>query len=475
MLKLIAPFRFFLNLDDSLVTSNPTGFALFLEFVRNSLSDPQNVLRQKIHPSLHIDVNIPSNPDKDEIGSRFTSLDKSGSLYSMPNLFTLRFAPSYAADITKIFKTIMPAVDSKAGEFSHYFTPDIGSIRIDMHNNTIAILSMELAVEPKEMGKNAYEWSKLDEWTTVLVHQFLTEIYQSHIFPVLLALNRLSVEYEERYIQDITEYNIFLDLVFNKKKPYYNLDRRFRLLWVNRTLCYRKEYPENNWIRSVTSHKGVLKIDREEFYLGAGNNVVMISADDASEYLALLWDTVLLAQYYYAALDVVNMNLVKYTSIAFNKKNREALYHLSDEMETIITSVTALQFHYNDVLMELQGMPLSIFHVLQKEWRFDLLLREVQKKLDLCKTNIALLNQEKNERNQRRTELVLIGLAGTNLVYLFTAISGYAISLSAQRKALLGDIPGFMDLGFMLSGNALSWLGIVITIIVMFFASRKRK
>lgn len=474
MLKLIAPFRVFFNLDDSLVISNPSGFAKFLEFVSQNLSDPQSAVSQKIHPSLSIEVNSPPDPDKDKIGSRFTSMDKHGSQYARPNLFTLRFKPSEAGEISKIFRKILPVVDSTAGEYSHYFSPDVSSIRIDLHNNTIAILSMELAIDGTVLGKNAHEWRKLDEWTTVLVHQFLSEIYQSHIFPFLLLLNKLSQAFEERFVLDITQYSIFLDLAQSKKKPYYNLDYRFKLMWVNRTLCYSNEYPENNWIRSVIEHKESLKIEKADAYLGVGNNIVIMPADMDQQHLVPLWNAVLLAQYYYAALDVVNNNLIKYMGIAFNREKRQALYQLSDEMEVIVTSVTSLQMHYSDTLIELQGIFLKVFHILQKEWRFELLLKEVQKKLDLCKSNIALLNQEKNERNQRRTELVLIGLAGTNLVYLFTAISGYAISLSAQRKELLGNIPGFLDLGFMFSGNTLSWIGIFVTIIIMFFARQRR-
>ncbi len=475
MLKLIAPFRALFSLDSSLIAASPASFTEFLKLLSHELENPESDIGKKLDSNVSIEVNVPVETSETEIGSRYVSLNANGSLYLSPRIFTIRFKPSAINDIDAIYNYAAAMADEVTSKYSRHFLPDIGTFRIDVQDNTIATLSLELVVNRSNINKNDYAWNRLDEWTTVLVHFLLYKLYPAYIFPALKNIREFSKKHGYVFVQDIADYTIFLDLIGDTDNPYPDLQNRFMLMWVNRTLCYNGDYPANGWIKPLIGDKGSLKIGNAEMHLNAGNSVVIMPPNMDKNYFSQLWDVILSSQYYYAALDVVNLNLVRHIGTTFNKQTSKNLRRLSREMEAIINRVTILQVRYHDFAMELQGMPRKIFHVLQKEWDFNTLAGNVYKKLELCKSNINVLNQETNSRNQGRTEIVLTSLTGMGILNLFVELGNYATQMPPEHMHMVGDMPGFMDLGFMMSGNALSWIGIIIAVAVIIFTVYNRR
>ncbi|HEU5047742.1 MAG TPA: hypothetical protein VFT64_07855 [Rickettsiales bacterium] len=470
MLKLIAPFRVLFSLDSSLVAANHGAFTAFLRQVEKELQDPQSGICSRISPALDVIVNVPVEASDSEIGSRYISVNANGSLYLSPRVFTVHFKASEAEELKKIYTKSALMADEVVGQHSNCFTPDIASLRVDLQDNTIATLSLELAVDTKQTGA----WNRLDEWTTVLVHFLLAGLYETYIFPLLEALREFSEKVESHFIQSVNDYNIFLDLVGDADEPRNDIRKRFILMWVNRTLCYYNDYPVNAWMKPLFKQHEIQHVRGAEVHLNSGNSLVLMPAGMDTRHLGQLWDVMLTAQYYYAALDVVNLNLVKYIGTTFNRQSSRNLRRLSGEMESIINKITILQVRYNDFMMELQGVPRKLFHVLQKEWDFAVLAGNVSKKLELCKSNIEVLNQETNHRNQGRTEVVLTSLTGMGVLNLFVELGNYATQMPPEHMGMVGKIPGFMDLGFIMSGNALSWIGIFIAVSVIVYTAKNR-
>ncbi|HEU5046214.1 MAG TPA: hypothetical protein VFT64_00050 [Rickettsiales bacterium] len=477
MLKLIAPFRVYFNLDSSRIATEPEQFTQFLKQVREEVQNPQGALKGRMHSALAVEINIPPEPQQDEIDARYTSLNTNGSLYLSQRIFTLRFKPSEAGDIEKIYNEALAHADEKTAPYSRNFIPDINAIRIDFYDNTIAILSLELVIDVAHMRKGEHIWDRLDKWTTVLVYHLFRGLYQSHIFPLLLGLSKFSAKHGG-FIRDISQYTVFADLAHSATEPYRNLDTRFRLMWVNRTLFYTGQFSVNNWIKPLMENKATaVKIREAELYLHQGNNIAIMPAEMEQKHLDVLWDVMLSAQYYYAAMDVVNVNLVRYIGTTFNSKSSRFLNNIGGDMEDIINSITLLQMNYNDMVMDLQGASQELFQTLEKAWKFDKLVRNVERKMALCKANIAVLTQETGERSRLRTENILKGIAAVNLLFLIVALSAYAALLPEQKQHMLGRIPGLMDLGFIMSSNALAWLGIILIAVfaVMTHCRRNKK
>jgi hypothetical protein len=427
MLKFIAPFRALFSLDSSLIAANPARFSEFLKRVGSEIGNPQSALAKKIHPSLVVDVNIPVETGEDEIGSRYVSLNACGSLYLAPRIFTLRFRPSEPDVLETVYARASLMADEVAGEpYSHTFFPEMDSLRIDLHDNTIAILSLEMRVEHPGAASEDSAWNRLDEWTTVLVHFLLAGLYKDYIYPVLAGMKDFSGISGCRFVQGLEDYAIFPDLIGSAETPRAGLESRFMLMWVNRTLCYSNDYPVNHWMRPLIKSQDTVRIREVEAHLNSGNSVVVMPPGMDGRALAQLWDIMLSVQYYYAAMDVVNINLIRYIGTTFNKQSSKNLRRLSREMEAIINRITILQVRYHDFSMELQGVPKKIFQVLQKEWDFAVLVNNVHKKLELCKSNINVLNQETNIRNQGRTEIVLTSLTGMGILNLFVELGTVA-------------------------------------------------
>lgn len=475
MLKLIAPFRALFSLDSSLIAANPSAFTEFLRHAQRELENPESALKKALNPAAEIAVHVPAEPNDSEIGSRYIGLNANGSLYLSPRVFTLRFGADAGKQLDEIYKYAADMADAVAQKYSRNFFPDLASLRIDLQDNTIATFSLDMVIDRASINKNDYGWNRLDEWTTVLVHFMLAKLYDGCLFPAMEALKNFSDSNCYPYIQSVKDYTIFPDLVGDPQNPHPNLNNRFILMWVNRTLCYNGDYPANQWMKQLMHEHADLKIHDAEVHLNAGNSIVVMPETMDKAQLAQFWEINMSAQYYYAALDVVNINLVKYIGTIFNKQTNRGLRRLTRELEAIMNRVTILQVRYHDFSMELQGTARRIFSLLQKEWDFGTLANNVHRKVELCKSNINVLNQETNSRNQGRTEIVLTSLTGMGILNLFVELGNYATQLPPEHRDMVGKIPGFMDLGFVMSGNALSWIGIVIAVGVVVFTVMNRR
>lgn len=477
MLKLIAPFRALFNLDSSLIAANPRDFSLFLKLLRDDFGAPESAIRKKIHPSLSVEVNVPPDEHESEISCRYSAFNLNGSQYYLPNVLTVRFQEREAKIIERIYNEAAVLADRKVKEYSKFFFPDVESFRIDFQDNTIAILSLEMTVNHASLGKFDQVWSRLDDWTSSLVYYLLSALYKEYLLQFLMAVHEYSDESNYCFVLNPSHYTICRDVV-EEIEEHPEIRKRFMLMWVNRTLCYGNNYPTNNWIKPLMRNHEVLKIKDAELHINTANSVVILPPGMDKKELQPLWEVMLAAQYYYAAMDVMNNNLVIYIGTTFNHKTSKTLRHLSEEMEEIVNSITILQVRYHDLAMEMQGLSRKILQILQKEWDFDVMVENVRKKLELCKANIAVLNQETNKRNQGRMEIVLTGLSGLSVISLCISLASYAMfasRLPPENRLMIGKVPGLLDLGFVFSGNALSWIGITIAVSIIFFSIINRR
>src|SRR6266567_8770298 len=104
MLKLIAPFRVYFNLDSSLVATDPDGFIDFLALIRDELAVPGSSINKSIHPALDVEVNVPPRMEQDEVEARYVDANKSGSVFFSQRVFTIRFKSSAAAELERIYQ-----------------------------------------------------------------------------------------------------------------------------------------------------------------------------------------------------------------------------------------------------------------------------------------------------------------------------------------------------------------------------------
>ena len=470
MLKVNTPFRVFFNLDSSKVAAQPGAFMEFLKKVRAALDDPNTELAKKTHPALDVEVNMPKAKGTDSASSR-----DHGRFFLSPHVLVLRLRPSYREELQKLYDRAAAEADGSVEKFSAMIKPDLDSLFVKVNDNTIAVLSLDMHMDPANIIKGKEGWNRMNEWVSAVIKTMLGELYPLMIYPLLKGLNDFANLTKDYFFYDISEYKIFFVLVGDPKNPYPDMHKRFIPMKTNLTLCVEEgKYEENRWISSATRTGATVRLKEAEIHISDENNLVVMSKNTDMKCLDVLWELIASASYYYIAMNVININLIRYIGITSDKHTTKGLREISRDMENIINSVTIMKLRYNDLASELNGIARKIFNTLQKEWDFKNISDNMQSKLELCRTNIQTLSTEMQRRNQGRIETVLTGVAGVTLVSVFVDIAAYATQLPRESRKMVGDIPGILDLGFMMSGNALGWIGIVLATSVLAFTIKHR-
>jgi hypothetical protein len=387
----------------------------------------------------------------------------------------LRFRRSHREEMEKIYARAAAEADSTVEKYSHMLKPDLNSLCIKLNDNTVAVLLLDIHLNRDQEVKDKEGWNRLNEWADSLIKAMLTEIYPLMIFPLLEGLNEFSNKTKDHFISDVSEYKIFFVLVGDPQNPYPDLHKRFIPMKSNLTLCAEQgQYEENRWVENITHTGATVRLKEMEIHISDENNLVVMKPNMDMKYLEVLWELIASASYYYITMNVINVNLIRYIGITSDKHTTKSLRIISRDMENIINSVIILKVRYHDLAAELTGVSRKIFHTLQKEWDFENITDNMQSKLEHCRTNIQTLSVEMQRRNQGRIETVLTGVAAVTIVSVFVDLASYAAQLPEDRKKMIGDIPGFMDLGFVLSSNTLAWIGIFLAVSVLMFTIQHR-
>lgn len=470
MLKLITPVRVLFNLDTSRIAAHPKMFIDFLGKVKNELNDAQSEFVKRIHPALEVEVILPKAKENDSSGTR-----DAGRFFLFPHLMVLRFRKSFLDEMEKIYTRAAAEADKVVEKYSEMLRPDLDSLFIKLNDNTVAIMSLDMHLNDDGAIKGNEGWNRLNQWADILIKGMLTELYPLMIFSFLKELNQFSNQTKDNFVYDVSEYKIFFVLVGDPQYPYPDLHKRFIPMKTIITLCIdRQSYNENRWTDNIIQNGVMIRIKETEIHINDDNNLVITEAKGSMQQLNFLWELIASACYYYVAMNVINVNLIRYIAITSDKHSDKGLLTISRDMENIINSVTILKLRYHDFEAEITGVERKIFHMLQDEWDFENIVANMQSKLEHCRNNIQILNTSMQRRNQGRIETVLTGVAGMAIVSVFVELAAYASQIPEERRKMIGDVPGFMDLGFILSGNTLSWIGIILALSVLIFTISHR-
>ncbi len=458
----MAPLRVLFCLDSPLVTARPDEYIAFLEALRAEAADPQGGLALALPPGAVFGVNLLAREEAGIPELRYHETDATGHLYASPRVFTLRFQGRESAPIAQMMREAAEAADALIQSYGHWFRFEPEALSLAFYDNTIAILSVELPLEG-----DALEWTRLEEWSACWVYQLMLRLYPRHLFPFLQAVERFSASRAPRFALELPRYRMFLYLVGDPDQPRPDLHERFLLMWV-RLIWLRREGERLDPKMQIAASRGdAYLLGETKLCLQMRRSLVLSPALAEKETLGPLWEAMALAEYYCAALDVIGLNLAKYIGLTFNQRTSRALRQLKSDMEIVFSTVATLEVKYQDACNELRGETGALFEHLCACWRIDRLAGRVTAKLALCKGNIDTLHQEASNRNEEQTEMVLLALAGLGILNLMVELSSYAVQVLPESRYMLGSFPGFMSLGFTLSHNTLSWIGIALSLMVV--------
>ena len=462
-LRLVAPFRCQFNLNSAKMLEEGNDFNGFL----HSLNTDFSSARARLFPGVPQGVVVEAllRPKESDTESRYISLDKISTLFNSPKYLSISFDETLLPHIVESMEDAAGKADKSCGKpLSNIVTPIIDSLDIAVYDNTIAILTVDVALNDQFDGD---DWAVLDEWTTRLIFFFLRHVYPDYICPTLCDINRYAESKKEERIRNPLDYFVFHDLSGHDSNPTLP-----RLLWVNRTLICPKGKATHHWATRHMDASQAIHGNNAYAHLSVGNNVIETTEANSPSDFSFVWEGMYLAQYYYAVLDIAGKNLKRFIGANYDKKPNRELRELSRVMDAVINSITILQVEYQDTSTELQGLPKTVFRRLEKEWDIPALIKNVQSKYDLCKAHGQSLNAHISQRNSVRVEMVLTGVAGVGLIGLMMNLSSYGRAL--MREGYKNDVIGLLDIGQHLSPSVMVWIGIFLAIGISAFVTINR-
>jgi hypothetical protein len=175
------------------------------------------------------------------------------------------------------------------------------------------------------------------------------------------------------------------------------------------------------------------------------------------------WEAILYAQFYYGALDIVDLHLTRILAQSLARDSSLQVDPLKALLEQNIrkANLLLLQFHDNSkyykrtVKSELDGI--------LAYWDFEaVLINPVQEKIALCRERLTLLHQKEAARSAIYTDVILLGIG-------ITSIFGTSLALAEYGRTMATDADlGSYDVN---RTNFIDWFAALPTDVILVGAS----
>lgn len=385
--------------------------------------------------------------------------------------------------------------------------PETDRTTIKIYDHTIAILEMDLNLQSIQ-DHLAIGYEKLLDYLQIFAVKFcdafLCRFYPGALYPLLHYLSR-TADKKAHYIQNLHHYESFHDLTIEKEKrpllprlksPLFpgSNDVQTKVMWVTRTLMF--ERTDNalvnsfsaHWLKDIGDKSEIKKVqsDPRAFSLAWVNYVVREEAIDPDAQPSAVnqltfkeaWDSLIIAQYFYAALDSLNQNILDVIAVSYTKKVKRRIRELNQYLKSTISSAKLLIIHYREIQKYLNRNKLSMLQQIMENWDFENLIEYAEDKMALCSERLKDLHNVSMERSSLYTDILLLFIGAVSIIDLFLALSEYGRMLTGD--ALIGfrddNIFGFLHRISMESTDSLliySTIIIVVISILYYYFRRK--
>lgn len=408
---LLAPFRFPLNIHSERFAANPAAFA--------ALMAP---LARRLPESLRPFLVMPDGENGEGSGPRFETMEQHGN--GLRSLQVLQLGPAAPGDLVDqcLAEGARSADDLLPEALRGRMKPNATGWRIVVCDNTVAELWVQVAVNQPEPAL----LEGFDRWSNCLVEVALQGILKSVLYPVLDALHQLREQGQTELVRSRDDFESIYDL----RTALDDSRGRFQasyspLLWVGRVCLLSPQLtgwhealsrwaPALDWRGGIDEAEGAATI-----YLAWGNSVVITASEDTAP--AGLLGAFLRAQYYFAAMDVLNRNLMQLYALLGDSGERprqRLLQRLNARVGRSSVSFDLLAMEYNDTRQEVQGRERVYLERLLTVWGLDELLAATHRKLALGRERLERINRMRSLVGQRRVELLLIFVGSIALLEL---------------------------------------------------------
>ncbi len=509
-LRILAPFRVHFALNNGMHAALSRDYIDFWtkteRRMKHGLSDQFLYLKQVRF--MHSDTNI----NQDEIA--YTSIEEDTMGHALE---VMSIIPQNAEEMGK--EAVVDAINSMKKDvtdktdvdtldfLSKICKPEMDRLKIKIYDHTIAILEMDIELRAIQDHLSVGYQRLLDYLQIFAVKfcdSFMGKFYPKALYPFLYHLSRIA-DKKAHYIQNPHHYESFHDLTIkDEKSPYLPRLRsplfsgsesvQTKVMWITRTLMFEKTDKElvksftAHWLKDIGDKNEIEKVqsDPQAFSLAWVNYVVREGANDPAEQSPKVrrltfreaWDSLTIAQYFYAALDCLNHNILDVIAVSYTKKVKRRIRELNYYLKSTISSAKLLIIHYREIKKYLTRNKLSMLEQIMKNWDFDNLIDYAEDKMALCSERLEDLHNVSMERSSLYTDILLLFIGAVSIIDLFLALSEYGRMLTGD--ALIGfrddNIFGFLHRISMESTDSLliySTILIVVISILYYYFRRK--
>ncbi|MET0155183.1 MAG: hypothetical protein ABW189_03645 [Rickettsiales bacterium] len=418
-----------------------------------------HVGRSRFFSSVPEGVNIAVIPRQERrIGadSRFVALNKPADSFHSPEIFSLTFDSVRKEEIRSLAGEASRNADMVCDyRLSHLLQPQIDTLALSVCDDTIALLSLDLAIESPLSDE---DYAVLDGWTTHMIYYVLGSVYRDYVSPAVNGVNDYMQDIKTPLVKNPRDYVVYKDLALPRKAKKDEDLHQLHFLWVNRTFIISQTDEKRAATQRIVSACPRIETPGASVYLGWGNNVVEVENERECD-LESVWQSMRLAQHCYAVMDAVSRNLTRYVGSAYDDKTNAELREVSRTLGEAMNEAAIFQVRYKDLRSELQGVPREIFKRLVTAWDFDDLYKSVAEKATICRANVEYLNHCINQRNSVRVQTALIVVA---------CVGALSLTSGAGTESTLWRFGDF------LMPDALLCAGVVIALALCFLVAATR-
>ena len=187
------------------------------------------------------------------------------------------------------------------------------------------------------------------------------------------------------------------------------------ILWIARTLIFRKTQLNDDsrqklitrWL-AETARPADAKdiIEQKKSYSMTWLNYVLIENQSGSQQFRI--DTMIIAQYYYAAQDLCNEQLKQAISNAYLK---DRLNEVETNLGESRAGARLLQIAFHEHIKHLTRAKRKALEEILASWDYDDLVENTQRMVDVCTAKLQETNHQKRERSSLLTDLLLVSLS----------------------------------------------------------------
>ena len=337
-------------------------------------------------------------------------------------------------DTLNISNKILNSLKSEDKFINSYFNT-ITKSEIKLYDNTVAIVDLRFklnSLDNKELdftndceNRVKIVLTKLLESISNSLKTFFTFLKKSDTYNIIQPLNNNK------------EYDDFVDFYKEKGK---NLD----ILWASCALRYEKDSINkkliDTWLKNSVDEQSIeyIKSNSDSFSL---DWLKYLFREDVENYEDL-WETMFLAQYCYAVIEVIiyNLRLIINESYRINKEKKSILnifekniiIDVNRKLEAINETSYLHIIEYKDIKKYLKRSNLSIFENILEAWTFNDLVDNTQELLSTVKQRVDLIYNKISTKNNFYTDILLTFIGFFAIIDLVLSFSQYSREYTAD-------------------------------------------